>query len=122
MINQKFQTYTAGTVDVTKGLTENQGDMITLIENKFHEIKADVVSKAGPNIPSDELSRKINSQLDEWLTLRGWGEDPDSPNAGIFTKTVTGDFPGLELLNKGLSEIEGGSTPNLTYKEIFKLI
>ena len=115
---QKFQTYTAGTVDITKGLTQNQGDMITLIENRFHEIKADVVSKAGPNATSDNLIPKINSQLNEWLTLRGWGEEPDSPNAGIFTKTVTGDFPGLELLNKGLSEIEGGSTPNLTYKEI----
>jgi len=115
----QLQEYLGTGIDLQKGLSPSQGDVVDLLESKFHEIKAEVIlNPANDTLSTKDKLKLINDEYETWKLNNGWGLNPGDKGAGILTKTNINQFPGLNIQTNSLAEINRPSSTSVTVGEV----
>ena len=102
---------------------DSQSQMAGEIERLFYGIHNDFILKAPEGQTPKETFLLAESRLKEVLDSKGFSEkDENSPNAGIYTRTNEGKYPGLTSQFESKKEFNTGSDHQTTYDDINKAL
>lgn len=102
---------------------DSQSQMAGEIERLFHEIHIDKILNESEGRSAKEVFLLAESRLKEVLLSKGFFEtDEESKNAGIYTRTSEGKYPGLTSQFESKKEFTIGSDHQTTYDNINKLL
>ena len=96
-----------------KGLSKSQELMRDIIDNKYNEIKIDVLRKAAPGTSPEDITTAIEARLDGYLTGKGFNS-----TGGIYSADNEGQFPGVLIQKEARGELQEGSGPNAIAHEL----
>ena len=89
--------------------TGSQRDMQGIIQRKFHEIytrnSLRAINEGREN--DRNIASESRTELRAWLTERGFGLNKDDSNAGRFSHTSKGEFPGAPIQSEVDRETKG---------------
>ena len=96
-----------------KGLSRSQELMRDIIDNKYNEIKIDVLRKAAPGTSPEDITTAIEARLDGYLTGKGFNS-----TGGLYSADNEGQFPGVLIQKEARQELLEGSGPNAIAHEL----
>ena len=96
-----------------KGLSRSQELMRDIIDNKYNEIKIDVLRKAEPGTSPEDITDAIEARLNGYLTGKGFNS-----TGGLYSADNEGQFPGVLIQKEARQELLEGSGPNAIAHEL----
>ena len=109
----KLKTVITGKIDAVAGLSDSQVAMRDVIENKYNEIKNDVVLNSPKGTTVEAMTLEIKTRLDNHLIGNGF-----KGQGGIYSATNEGEFPNLMIAQDAAIELKTGNDPATNYMQL----